>query len=127
MARYFEEQNRTEKMRQQKADLPIAISGEEYTKPAKLRYFCSLCQFNLTRISETEYFCNHCKTSAYPSNEEMRSKSRLSVPTGRNTDALISYSPEPDDLSKKSVEIKGALKTLKDRGIKITSYKEGFG
>jgi hypothetical protein len=98
--KYYEEQNKIEKLRQQKADLPIAISG---------------------------WFCNHCKSSAYPEVEQLRSKSRLSTPMGRNTDALISYSPEPDDLSKKPVEVKGGLAELKKRGVRITSYSEGVG
>ena len=120
----FRRTKQDREIRQQKADLPIAIIGEEYTKPEKPRYYCNNCRFNLTRISDSEYFCNHCKSSAYPSTEEVRSKSRLSVPKERNTDALISYSPEPDDLTRKPVEPQGAFKALRDRGIKITSYKE---
>ena len=124
MTKYFEGQNKIERLRQQKADLPIAISGEEYTKPEKPRYYCNNCNYNLVKISENEWFCNHCKSSVFPTSEEVRSKSRLSVPTGRNTDSLISYSPEPDDLTRKPVEPQGAFKALRDRGIKITSYKE---
>ena len=109
---------------EERINLPIAISGEEYTKPEKPRYHCNNCQFNLIRISDNEYFCNHCKSSVYPSSEEVRCKSRLSAPKERNTDALISYSPEPDDLTRKPVEPQGAFKALRVRGIKITSYKE---
>jgi hypothetical protein len=81
----------------------------------------------MVKISDDEWFCNHCKSSANPEIEEVRSKSRLSVPTERNTAALISYPPEPDDLTKKPAEVKGGLAELKKRGIRITSYKEGFG
>jgi hypothetical protein len=59
--------------------------------------------------------------------EQLRSKSRLTAPTGRNNDSLVAYPPEPNDLSKPTVEIKGGLAELKKRGIHVTSYKEGFG
>jgi hypothetical protein len=127
MTKYFEEQNKIEKMRQQKADLPIAISGEKFTKEEKPRYYCNNCQFLMVKVSESEWFCNHCKSSAYPEVEQLRSKSRLSAPNERNTAALISYSPEPDDLSKKPVEPKGGFAELKKRGIRVTSYSEGVG
>ena len=126
MTKYYEEQNRIEKMRQQKADLPIAISGEQ-AKEDKKRYYCNYCQYNLVKISEEEWYCNHCKTSAYPQVEQLRSKSKITTPIGLNLEPCLSYLPEPDVLSKKPTEVKGALKSLKDRGIKVTSYKEGFG
>lgn len=126
MTKYYEEQNRLEKIRQQKADLPISISAER-TKEDKKRYYCNYCQYNLVKIADDEWYCNHCKTSAYPQVEQLRSKCKITTPIGLNMEPCLSYLPEPNDLSKKPVEVKGGLKALKDRGIKITSYKEGVG
>jgi hypothetical protein len=126
MTKYYEEQNRIEKLRQQKADLPIAISGE-FTTEHKKAYYCDYCNYKMVKISDQEYFCNHCKTSAYPGYEQLRRKSKITTPMGLNLEPCLSYLPEHNDLSKKPVEIKGGLRALKDRGIKITSYKEGVG
>jgi hypothetical protein len=41
-----------------------------------------------------------------------------------NLEPCLSYLPEPNDLSKPEVEIKGGLKTLQDKGLNITSYTE---
>jgi hypothetical protein len=49
------------------------------------------------------------------------------VPDGFNTESLIAYPPEPDDLSKPEVEIKGGLRALKDQCLKITSNNEEVG
>lgn len=125
MTKYYEEQNKIERMRQQKADLPIAINAE-HAKEDKKRYYCNYCQYNLVKISAQEYFCNHCKTSAFPNIEQLRSKSKITTPIRLNMEPCLSYAPEPN-ISKPEVEIKGGLKALKDRGIKITSYKEAFG
>ena len=126
MTKYYEEQNKIERMRQQKADLPIAINAE-HAKEDRKRYYCNYCQYNLVKISDQEYFCNHCKTSAYPQVEQLRSKSKITTPIGLNMEPCLSYLPEPDNLSKKPIEPKGTFKTLRDRGIKITSYKEDYG
>lgn len=113
--------------RKTKPDTPIAISGEKLTKSDKPSYYCNYCQYKMVKISEEEWHCNHCNNSAYPQVEQLRSKSKITTPIGMNLEPCLSYAPEPNDLSKPEVEIKGGLKTLKDRGIKITSYKEGVG
>lgn len=123
MTKDYEEQQRIEKMRQQKADLPIAIIGE-HAKEDKKRYYCNYCQYNLVKISEEEWYCNHCKTSAFPNIEQLRSKSKISTPIGLNLEPCLSYLPEPYDLSKNPIEPKGTFAELQKRGIKITSYKE---
>jgi hypothetical protein len=112
--------------RKTKADTPIPISAE-HTRTEKIGYYCNYCQCNLVKISDKEWYCNSCSISQYPSSEEVRSKSKISTPAGRNTESLVAYPPEHDDLSKKPVEVKGGLAELKRRGIHVTSYKEGFG
>lgn len=105
------------------ADTPIAIS-EEYTRPDNdnAQYVCSYCQCNLTKINEDEYYCNRCSLFQYPNIQSVRSKSRITTP-------LVSYAEDPDAnfFKDKNPEPKGGLAELKRRGLKITSYKEGFG
>lgn len=126
MTKYYEEQQRIERLRQQKSDTPIAISGE-HTKEEKKAYYCPYCSYKMVKISEEEYHCNHCNNSAFPEVEQLRTKSKISTPIGLNLEPCLSYAPEPYDLSKPEVEVKGGLKAMKDRGIKITSYKEDYG
>lgn len=128
MTKYFEEQNKIERMRQQKADLPIAISGENL-RDNKKAYYCNDCQYKMVKISDDEYHCNHCNNSAYPEVEQLRSKSKITTPIGMNLEPCLSYPKDPDaDFFKdKNPEPKGTFKILKDMGIKITSYSEGVG
>lgn len=111
-------------------DTPIPIS-EEYTRPDndKTQYVCSYCQCNLAKINEEEWYCNRCSLFQYPNIESVRSKSRISTPIGLNMEPLVSYTEDPDArfFKDKTPEPKGGFKALKDRGIRITSYKEGYG
>jgi hypothetical protein len=52
---------------------------------------------------------------------------KLETPEGIDKETFVSYSPEPDDLLRKPIEIKGGLKALKDKGLKITNYVETDG
>jgi hypothetical protein len=63
-----------------------------------------------------------------PEEENVRRESKLSVPD-RKQEPLLATAPETDYLNKKveihhEPEIKGGLKALKERGIKITYYEE---
>ena len=126
MTKYYEEQQRIEKSRQQKEDAPIAISGEQFTESDKLQYYCNYCQCNLIKMSEEEWYCNRCSISQFPTQEEVRSKSRISTPLGLNLEPCLSYLPDANPTPKK-VEPQGAFKTLQDRGLKITNYSERDG
>jgi hypothetical protein len=60
--------------------------------------------------------------------ENLRKESKIVVPE-RNEDTLLAQTPGPDYLNKqvkihKEPEIKGGLKALKERGMKITYYDE---
>jgi ribosomal protein L37AE/L43A len=125
MTKYYGEQKRIDKIRQQKADLPIVISGE-HTKEDKKRYYCNYCQYNLVKISDNEWYCNHCKTSAYPQHEQLRSKSKITTPIGMNLEPCLSYAPDPN-AQDNNPEIQGTFKALADKGIKITQYEERDG
>lgn len=127
MTRYRSHESRTDKLRQQKADLPISVSAEEFEgeEEDKKEYICNHCRYSLAKIDEAgEYYCKHCSISSYPEVENVRSKHKLVTPIDLNTEPCLSYLPEPNDLSKPEVEIKGGLKALQDRGLNITSYSE---
>lgn len=124
MTKYYDEQHKSKK-----EDTPIPISGEEFTKSDNIEFICSFCQCRLIKMSEDEYYCNRCSISQYPDIESVRSKSRITTPIGLNLEPCLSYTPDPNEafFKDKSPEIKGGLKLLKDRGLKVTNYKEGFG
>jgi hypothetical protein len=108
-----------------KPDTPLAISGEQFTGSERRQYFCSYCQYNLTKINDSEYYCKHCSLFQYPDIENVRSKSRITTPIGLSTEPLVSYPEDPDArFYKDKPEIKGGLKLLKQKGIKITWYSE---
>lgn len=63
-----------------------------------------------------------------PELENIRRESKISVPD-RNEETFVAQTPGQNYLNKrveihKEPEIKGGLKELKERGLKITSYKE---
>jgi hypothetical protein len=68
---------------------------------------------------------DHCGITKYDI-EDLRSESYLETSGGPVEDPSLSYAPEPQ-LKRKRKEIKGGLKALQDKGIHITSYKEGVG
>jgi hypothetical protein len=131
MTKYYEEQNRIEIMREQQADLPIAISTEKYEGAEKPELICPSCQY-ITKQKygvDYEYMCNHCGHIFDPAQEEMRTKSKLSVRGSRDKESRVAYAKDPNEvyMNKNEVEVKGGLKALKDKGLKITHYKEGVG
>jgi hypothetical protein len=70
------------------------------------------------------YYCPKC-TIEYPDQSEIKSKSSLSTPQkSNNENPAVAYPPEPGLRSKK-IEIKGGLKSLQHKGVKVTSYVEG--
>jgi hypothetical protein len=107
-----------------KPDTPTPISGEQFTNERK-EYFCSYCQCDLRRINDEEYYCNRCSISQYPNIDDVRSKSRITTPIGLSTEPLVSYPERPDArFYKEKPEIKGGLKALKDKGLRIKNYQE---
>lgn len=130
MTKYREYETRIEKLRQQKADLPISIAAEEFEgeedKDNK-EYICKHCMRSLIKIHEDgEYYCNHCSISVFPEVEDVRSKHKLVTPIGLNLEPCLSYLPDPNEqfFKDKKPEIKGGLKALQDKGVRITSYTE---
>jgi hypothetical protein len=94
---------------------------------------CSYCNRTLTRLTDRSgknesWYCNNCSIEFNPEDEQIRHKQRLSVPN-RNTETLAATTPGIDYLNAnvqihKEPEIRGGLKVLKDKGLRITSYQD---
>ena len=115
-------------MRQQKVDLPIAISGEKFEGAETPELICPSCWY-ITKQRygvDHEYTCNHCGHISNPAQEELRTKSKLSVRGSRDKESRVAYPKDPNEdfFNKDNIEPQGAFKALQDRGLKITTYSE---
>lgn len=109
------------------------IISSEYFENSKPCYICSICNRILSRLSDADqnnsmHLCIHCSVSYDVENENVRRESKLSVPD-RNEETFVAQTPGQDYLNKKveinhTPEIKGGLKALQQKGLKITDYKE---
>jgi hypothetical protein len=81
------------------------------------QYICNFCHRTLSRLSDhsgnESFYCNFCSIETLA--EESRSKSKLTVPN-RIEEPAVTLLPE--------VGLKRKNKEPKERGIKITDYKE---
>jgi hypothetical protein len=111
-----------------KTDTPVTIASSSYEISNEERiYYCNCNRrLDIMNKAEGEYFCTHCSISYYPEHQQVRSSSRLVAHEGPNENPCVSYSPEPT-IDKPPIEVKGGLKVLKDKGIKITNYSENEG
>ena len=127
MTKYFQDKNRFEK----NDDTPISVRNYEQMDSHK-EFFCPYCQLKLSRLTDRSglspsWYCTKC-TIEYPDQSEVKSKSSLSTPRKSNNDnPLASTKFKEPTVGKEPTEIKGGLKALQQRGIKITSYTEGKG
>jgi hypothetical protein len=90
------------------------------------------CRRDIIRISEGEYYCNNCDIPFWPFKQPLREKQKLSTPKEVNTETLVSTTPDDpnEGLSTtygKPIKVKGGLKELENRGIKIKNYRETDG
>jgi predicted RNA-binding Zn-ribbon protein involved in translation (DUF1610 family) len=110
----------------------VVTIGNEWTGEDRPTYYCDNCHCTLVRLSDSNnqnesYYCNRCSID-YPDTTNIRQQLKVTVPD-RNTETLVSTTPGQDYLNKsvqirKEQEIKGGLKALQQKGIKITNYKE---
>lgn len=106
------------------------ISSEFFEDPTP-SYICSICQRTLSRLSDacqnnSMYFCIHCSVEYDPTEENVRRESKLSVPD-RNIEPAVSsiqHDYNKDVEIRHEPEIKGGLKELQKKGLKITHYEE---
>jgi hypothetical protein len=109
------------------------IISSEYFQDERPSFICSICNRTLSRLTDSggqnsTYWCRNCSVEFDPELENVRRESKISVPD-RNHETLVATTPGQDYLNKKveinhTPEIKGGLKALKDKGIRITSYQE---
>ena len=110
-----------------KPDTPISIPNYEYENRT---FYCNYCQQTLNKLIDSSgqnpsWFCNNCSIEVFPTEEVgLRSKSRLTTPEP-NESPSISYPPDPNaNFYKKKTQIRGVLKEMQKRGVKITSFQE---
>ena len=107
------------------------IISSEYFEDIRPSFICSICNQTLITLTDasmqnTAFWCRNCSVEFDPENENVRRESKLSVPD-RNEKTLVSNTPlvNEDVVAIRHVpEIKGGLKALKEKGLKITDYKE---
>ena len=108
------------------------IISSEYFQDDRPSYICNICnQGPLIRLTDagmnnTSFWCRHCSVEWNPEEENVRRESKLSVPD-RNVEPAVTsiqYDYNKDVEIRHEPEIKGGLKALKEKGIKITDYKE---
>lgn len=94
--------------------------------PRESKIICNYCsQVVDVRISEDEYYCNTCQITIIPSIQDVRRVQDLEVPQGVSEETLIVHPPEPHEQDvriRKGPVVKGGLKALQNKGLKITSY-----
>jgi hypothetical protein len=111
-------------------DTPISIAEETLGNHDydKREYFCKHFSRKLFRLTDSSgknqaHYCNFCSIE-FDLGTELRSKSKLTTPEGVNREAFVSTKFPEYTIGKEPVQYKGAFKALRDKGIKITSYKE---
>lgn len=110
-------------------DTPIVASYGGNNSQEK---YCKWCSRLLRKVQDHgenwDWWCSNCNISYPYEDDDLRSRNKIADPEriDNSNNPCISYPPEPS-LGKKSVELKGAFKMLRDRGVKFTSYSESSG
>jgi hypothetical protein len=79
-------------------------------------------------MNNSTYWYRNCSVEFNPEQENVRRESKLTVPN-RNEETLVTsiqYDFSKDIAIRHKPEIKGGLKALKEKGLKITDYKENI-
>jgi hypothetical protein len=111
-------------------DDKVTISSEYYEN-VRPSFICSICNQTLVRLTDAggnnnTYWCRNCSVEFDPESENIRRESRIIVPD-RNIEPAVATTPGIDADSvaiKHEPEIKGGLKALRDKGLKITHNEE---
>jgi hypothetical protein len=106
------------------------IIGDEWSREDNPELSCSWCNRDLVRLSDRNnqsesYFCRNCSIE-YPDKTEIRKKSKLGTQHKEIEPEVtsIQIDPSKEVEIRHEPELKGAFKALRDRGIRITSYRE---
>jgi hypothetical protein len=125
MTRYYNEHHRG----RESADTPI-VAGTEWTQDPKREYVCSYCNRTMIKLQDMNsanfsYFCRTCNvTTNAEETDNLRTRSRLQMPEGVNTNPLASTNFKEPTVGRNPVEPKGAFAALRARGIRIKNYNE---
>ena len=111
-------------------DNKVIISSEYYQND-RPSFICSMCNQTLVRLTDAggnnnTYWCGNCSVEWDPTEENIRRESKISVPD-RNVEPAVATTPGigADSVAiRHEPEIKGGLKALRDKGLKITYYEE---
>jgi hypothetical protein len=104
----------------------ITIGEEDIGVSQDKKYICNSCNFVLTvKIDDKTWYCNRCQIEVMPEIQDLRTDEDISVPQGPNTETLISTTPNPSYQGiRKGPKLECSFKALKDKGLKITNYRE---
>jgi hypothetical protein len=111
---------------------PISLPNYEQIEASRNERFCPYCSLRLSRLLDSSglnpsWYCSKC-TIDYPDKTDTKSKSSLSTPRKSNNDnPLASTKFKEPIVGREPTEIKGGLKALQQKGVKVTSYTEGRG
>lgn len=110
------------------------IISSEYYQNDRPSFICSICNQTLVRLTDAggnnnTYWCRNCSIEWDPAEENVRRESKLSVPDRNIEPAVtsIQHDYNEDVAIHHEPEIKGGLKELQKRGLKITHYEERKG
>jgi hypothetical protein len=110
-----------------KNDQVVIDLKEEYERR---NYICLYFRRYLAKMSAKEYYCNKCNIPFWTIRQQVREKQKLTTPKGLNTETLIATVPDDPNAATSStnlgrpLKVRGALKALQNKGIKIKNYKE---
>lgn len=104
------------------------IISSEYFENDRPSYICSICNQTLVRLTDagmnnSTWWCRNCSVEFDPTQENIRTDSKLSVPD-RNEETLVAHIPgvNEDAATIRHVPpIRGGFAEL--QGIKITDYR----
>ena len=71
------------------------------------------------------WYCSFCNTETHSEEvDNLRTRSRLQMPDGVNSNPLASTKFPEYSVSKPPTEIRGSFKTLQSKGMRIRNYKD---
>jgi hypothetical protein len=128
MTKYYSDKNR---FNMNDPGTPISV-GTGWTKPDRPTYVCPYCSRTLQRLTDSKgsspsWYCSFCSIESKPEDTTLRSQSSIVPQKGEEQNPLASTKFKEPTVGREPIDIKGGMKTLQQKGIKIKYYKEGKG
>ena len=111
----------------------VLIDEQEFSYQSHIELICNTCHTNtLVTITDgvdnSDLFCKRCSTVYSMEDDTVRHRQRLLPPDEPEPAASTTPTIGADDVAiRHPPEIKGGLKALQQRGLKITHYEERIG